>query len=514
MIPAGRDFYRGAMDGMTKTDSLLELLFFRPLRGTRGWTIYLLLLASFGVLYFFVASLLVGKTNLDVEAADQRSNIELAYASKADWFPHRSSYIQPLWPWLSRVVMDEDLGTFFTRGRWLNLSLGYAMTVLLAVLTAWWMAPVPGFIVAMLTGVGIMLQRAHFFQPEPLLYVLFLATVVFMALSLWRSRWIYYLGWGLFFGLASLTKGSMAPLLGLYAGATAVLLSIRAGWWPRWLVAPGAKEGWSLSRHAVGTAAALAIIAILMAPGAVYKDRVHGDPLYSPFKYYMWVEDYENGVISVTPRIETEAGRASFAPGELPTAANYIRKHGWTHARERLTKGFSEMSWRFLVPVNKVNRALRCGTFKDAVEKGTRAAGPGSSEYYWRYLLGARGLYLAWLGVLAFVLLLVRLRSDGPPLFHSAWAPATLAFAVAMVLGYMLAFGWYGPIVGWRGERFTLTLYLPLLIGFLWSGHLLARETKGMVWKYAYAIGMAVILPHALVQTALLIAHPHFEPGL
>jgi hypothetical protein len=492
----------------------VEALFFRPLRGVRGWTIYAVLLGLLGFVYFALGSLLVEKTNLNLEAADQRANIELAYASAKDWFPHRSSYIQPLWPWLSRLVMDEDIGVYFTRGRWLNLSLGYAMTVLLAALTAWWIAPVPSFTVAVLTGVGIMAQRAHFFQPEPLLFVLFTATVAFMALSLWRSRWIYYVAWGVFFALAYLTKGSMAPLLGLYAGATAVLLSIRAGWWPRWLVTSGVKEGWSFPRHAAGTAIALVIIAGFMAPGAVYKSRVHGDPLYSPFKYYMWVEDYENGVIGVTPRIETAEGRASFAPGELPTAANYVRKHGWPHVRERLTYGFSEMSWRFLVPVNKVNRALRWGTFKGEVEKGTRAAGPGSSEFYWRYLLGARGLYLAWIGMLALVLLVARRWSQGPPLFRSAWAPAVVAFAVAMVLGYFLAFGWYGPIVGWRGERFTLMLYLPLLLGLLWACHLLVRDSKTMTWKYIYAAGLALVLPHALVQTALLFSHPHFEPGL
>jgi hypothetical protein len=459
-----------------------------------------------GLVYFSLGSALVKTTNLDLEASDQRSNLELAYAAAGDWFPHRSSYIEPLWPWLSRVVMDEDIGVYFTSGRWLNLVLGYAVTVLAAVLAAWWMAPVPGLVAGLLTGIGVMLQRAHFFNPEPLLYALFTATVIFMALSLRRSRWVYYLTWGVLFGLANLTKGSMGPLLVLYAGATAVLLTICAGWWPRWLVHGGAITGWSLPRHAAGTAISLAIIAALMAPGAFYKSRVHGDPFYSPFKYYMWVEDFENGVMVVTPRIETAEGRASFAPGELPTAANYLRKHGWTHARERLTRGFGEMAGRFLVPGNKVHRALRWGMLKNA-------GAEDAPERYWRFLLPARGLYLVWFALLALVLLAARRWSQGPPLFRSASAVAVLSFAAAMVTAYMMAFGWYAPIVGWRGERFTLMLYLPLLCGLLWAGHVLVRQAGARVWSYVYAAALSVVLLHALVQVGWLVALPQFMPG-
>lgn len=494
------------MNNNAQRDGLISILFLRPLRGVRGWTIYALLLGLLGVVYFSLASSLVATTNTDLEASDQRSNIELAYASANDWFPHRSSYIEPLWPWLSRVVMDEDIGTYFTRGRWLNLVLGYAVTVLCAVLAAWWMAPVPGLVAGVLTGIGVMLQRAHFFNPEPLLYALFTATVIFMSLSLWKSRWVYYLAWGLFFGLANLTKGSMGPLLLIYAGATVVLLTIRAGWWPRWLVSGGTGESWSLARHLAGTAAAVLIIAGLMAPGAVYKSRVHGDPLYSPFKYYMWVEDFENGVLVVTPRIETADGRASFAPGELPTAANYLRKHGWAHAGERLSRGVREMSWRFLVPGNKANRSLRWGMLKSA---GAENAPP----HYWRFLLPARGLYLVWLAVLVVVLLAVRCWQEGPPVLRTGAALAVLSFAAAAVVAYMLGFGWYAPIVGWRGERFTLMLYLPLLCGLLWSGHLLIRAAGRPVLRFIYAAALSVLLLHAAVQIAFLVAYPHFMPG-
>ena len=468
---------------------------------------YLALLALLGVVYFHLGSVLIAETNLDPETVDQRANLDLAAASAGDWYPHRSSYVQPLWPWLSRVVMDENPGIYFTRGRWLNLSLGYAMTVLLAVLAARWMAPVPGLIVAWLTGIGVMLQRSHFFHPEPLLYFFFAATVVFMALTLWRARWAWYAGWGVCFGLAYLAKASTGPLLAVYAGATAVLLAARAGWCPRWLVAPGRDGGWSFGRHAAGSLLALSCAVAVMAPGAVYKYRVHGDAFFSPAKYWMWCDDWDTEAVPLTPLVQTAEQRASFAPGELPSAANYLRRHGLAHARERLARGLGEMTWRFLVPVNKVNRALRWDPLKGDPDKAEPA-------YFWRYLLPARGLYLVWLAALVSVLLAARWRTNGPPVFRSAPALAWTAFASAMLLVYLLAFGWYGPIIGWRGERFTLMLYLPLLVGLLWSCGALARTVRRKPWQYVHAAALVLVLLHALVQTTLLLARPDFMPGI
>ena len=495
------------MNENMKKGGWLEVLFLRPLRGGRGWTVYLGLLALLGGVYFHLGSVLIAETNLDLETVDQRANLDLAYAASEDWYPHRSSYIQPLWPWLSRVVMDEDIGTYFTQGRWLNLSLGYAMTVVLAVLAAWWMAPVPGVVVGWLAGFGVMLQRAHFFHPEPLLYFFFAATVFFMAMTLWRARWVYYAGWGLCFGLAYLAKASTGPLLAIYAGATIVLLLARTGWCPRWLVTRGQDGEWSFGRHVAGSLLAVFCAGAVMAPGAVYKQRVHGDAFFSPTKYWMWCEDWDTEAVPLTPLIQTAEQRASFAPGELPSAASYLRKHGWAHAQQRLSRGFGEMSWRFLVPVHKVNRALRWGMLKGDPEKAT----PG---FFWRYLLPARGLYLLCLALLAVLLLSARWWSDGPPLFRSPSALAALSFALAMMLIYLLAFGWYGPIIGWRGERFTLMLYLPLLIGLSWSSCALARTSIRGVWKFVYAAAITMVLVHALVQTALLTARPHFMPGI
>jgi hypothetical protein len=499
----GREFRGFSMDEKVKQDGWLELLFLRPLRGWRGWTVYLVILGLLGAVYFTLAGQVVAQTNLDLRRSDQLANMMLARESAQDWYPHRSNYIQPLWPWISRVVMSENDEEFYLRGRWLNLSIGYAVMVLLAIAAAWWMAPIPGLTIGLLTGIGLMLQRAHFFQPEPLLYALLAATAVFMALSLWRGRWLDYLGWGLFLGLAYLAKGSTGPLVAVYFGATAVMFLARAGWCPRWLCGR-TPPGPSVGRHAAGILGGLLLAGALIAPNAVFKYRVHDDPFHSVVKYWMWCDDWETEADPLYPLVNTAEARARFAPGELPTGANYLRKHGFAHAWKRWTTGVTFMTERFVIPIRVAKRAL---FFERQGGKTER----GEPPQLWRYFFSARGLYLCWFLALGALLLGVRTVQRGGPLFRSPAALAITAFVTAMTLLYLAAFGWYA-VIG-NGERFTLMLYLPLLIALAWGTWVLGREMSGR-WRWVYAIGVAAVFVHASVQTALLLAYPQFGPSL
>jgi len=487
------------MDEGTKRDGWVEVLFLRPLRGLRGWSLYLVVLALLGAVYFSLAGHVVEQINLDLEDYDQGANLFLARDSADDWYPHRSTYIQPLWPWISRVVMSENNEEFYLRGRWLNLSIGYVVTVLIAVAAAWWMAPVPGFTIGLLTGIGLMLQRAHFFHPEPLLYTFFAAAVVFLALSLWRSRWIYYVAWGACLGLAYLAKASTSPLLAVYFGATVVLLMARSGWLPRWLCGPSG-SGWSLGRHVAGTLLGLALMGAIIAPNAVFKHRVHGDPFYSVTKYWMWCDDWKTEAYPLTVAVATAEDRAKFPPGELPTGLNYLRKKGFAHAWKRWTEGVGFMTERFVIPVRVLKRAV-------LFERNDGKPENGEASLVWRYFFAARGLYLCWFLGLATLLLAVRVRLHGTPLFRDASALAVTSLVTAMTVIYLAAFGWY-QVIG-RGERFTLMLYLPLLVTLAWGSWRLARDVPPF-WQRVFAAGVTVVLAHAVVQTALLMVYPYF----
>lgn len=488
---------------MDAINPALQNLFFRPLRGWRGWLAYLAAVVLFIPAYFSLGDELIRQTNLDIMASDQAANIWLAREAKDDAFPLRSSYIQPLWPWVSTFVMQDDDHAYFVSGKRLNLVVGCAAAVLIFIFGAAAVAPVPGYMMGLVAGFAAFLQRSHFFHPEPLLYAFFAGAVVCMLLSLRDNRWWLYAGWGTCLGFAYLAKASVSPLLAVYAGATAVLLLARAGWLPCWLVAdsPGGAR-WCLGRHLLGSLGALALCAAIVAPNALYKLRVHNDPFFSPTKYWMWCDDWDTEAYLLHQRIWTAQSRAEFPPGELPTMGNYLRKHGWRHAVERLAGGMDVTATMFILPGKKFVPALFVFSKKGDPQRGE----PGR---VWRFVMPARGLYVAVLTLLAGFLLFERLRVEGSPLFRTSPGLAACAFVVVMVLAYWLAFGWYA-IIG-KGERFSLTLYTPLLLVFTAAGWLVARNSPRRLPRMVFAGGICVVLVHAIIQILRLLLMPQFS---
>lgn len=482
----------------------LAVLFLRPLRGCRGWLLYLAAVALALLAYFVLGNELVRQTNLDVTTSDQLANIALARQSAGDWFPHRSTYIQPLWPWLSTLVLEQDDNAYFLRGRWLNLAIGAAATFLIFVLGAAFIAPLPGYTLGLVAGFAVFLQRAHYFHPEPLLYVFFAICALLMVLSLRTNRWWFFAGWGLSFGLAYLAKASVSPLVAVYIGATAVLLLARLGALPRWLVRPDGAASWSLVRHLAGTIGALLLAGAIIAPNAAFKQRVHGDPFFSPTKYWMWCDDWDTEAYPLYERIWSSESRAAFPPGELPTMQNYLRKHGAAHALRRLGEGMSHMGERFLLPARSFVPAAFILTQKGSEKRG-------EPERIWRFVMPARGLYLAVLAAVAAFLLFDRRRREGPPLFRSPPGLAVCAFVIAMLLVYWLAFGWYA-VIG-RGERFGLMLYVPVLVATVTAGWMIARNAP-RVPRMVFAGGICVVLAHAIIQILRLLMLPQFSRSL
>ena len=489
----------------TERRDLISLLFLYPLRGARGWTLYLCAAVLALSAYFWLGEALVTRTNLDVTTSDQLANIALARQSADDWFPHRSSYIQPLWPWVSAFVLEQDDNDYFLRGRKLNLAIGAAVTLLIFIAGAAFVAPVPGYTMGLVAGFAVFLQRAHYFHPEPLLYFFFALCVLLMVLSLRGNRWWFYAGWGLSFGLAYLAKASISPLVAVYAGATIVLLLARAGILPNKTVASSGADSWSLGRHLAGTVAALLLAASIIAPNAIFKQRVHGDPFFSPTKYWMWCDDWDTEAYPLYERIWSSASRAAFPPGELPTMRNYLRKHGAMHALRRLGEGMSYMGERFLLPARKTVPAVFVLTQKGSEERG-------EPDRIWRFVMPARGLYLAMLAAVAGFLLVDRYRREGLPLWRTPSGLAACAFVVAMLLVYWLAFGWYAAIG--KGERFSLMLYVPVLAAVVTAGWLLSRDSTRRLPRLVFSGGICVVLAHAIIQILRLLLHPQFSKAL
>jgi len=481
----------------------LSSLFLQPLRGLRPWSVYLTAVFLFLAAYVHLGEQLIRQTNQDIMASDQAANMWLARESQSDSFPTRSSYIQPLWPWVSTFVMETDDGAYFVRGKRLNLLIGAAAAVLIFVIGAATVAPVPGYLMGFVAGFGVFLQRGHFFHPEPLLYVCFAGAVTAMVLTLRSNAWWLYLVWGLCLGLGYLAKASVSPLLAVYAGATIVLLLARSRWLPRWAVSPPQDPAsWSLVHHLAGSLGALILAAVLVAPSALYKLRVHDDAFFSPTKYWMWCDDWDTEAYLLHQSIWTAASREEFPPGELPTMGNYLRKHGWVHAASRLASGVGETAENLVLPGRRLVPAAFIFSQKGNPDRG-------EPERVWRFVLPARGLYLVLLALLAAFLLVDRFRHEGLPLYRTATGFAACAYIVAMVLVFVLAFGWYA-VIG-RGERFSLTLYVPLLASLTCAGWLVARSSRRRLPRLVFAGGICVVLVHAMIQIFRLLLQPQFS---
>ena len=480
----------------------LHRLFFEPLRGLRSWCVYLFAVALFVAAYFHLGSELVRQTNLDIMSSDQAANIWLARESTSDVFPLRSSYIQPLWPWVSTFVMDADDQTYFVRGKRLNLALGCAASVLIFLLGAACVAPAPGYMMGWVAGFGVFLQRSHFFHPEPLLYTFFAGAALCMVLSLRSNAWWLYAGWGACLGLGYLAKASVSPLLAVYAGATILLLLARLGWFPGWAVQSIPEASWSLGRHIAGSIGAVALCATIVAPNALFKLRVHDDAFFSPTKYWMWCDDWDTEAYLLHQRIWTAKSRAAFAPGELPTMGNYLRKHTWKRAAARAASGTWETADNFFLPGRSLIPALFILS-----QKGNPAR--GEADRVWRFVLPARGLYIAALALLAGFVFFERFRREGPPLYRTSSGLASCAYVVAMMLVFTLAFGWYA-VIG-RGERFGLMLYVPLLVALTCAAWLIARCSSRRLPRLVFAVGICIVLLHAIIQVFRLLLLPQFS---
>ena len=162
------------------------------------------------------------------------------------------------------------------------------------------------------------------------------------------------------------------------------------------------------------------------------------------------------------------------------------------------------MGERFLLPARKTLPAVFVLTQKGSEERG-------EPDRIWRFVMPARGLYLAVFTVMAAFLIVERFRRQGPPLFHSPPGLAGCAFVVAMLLVYWLAFGWYAAIG--KGERFSLMLYVPVLIATVTAGWLLARNAP-RVPRMVFAGGICVVLAHAIIQIFRLLLLPQFSKAL
>src|SRR5215212_11868884 len=124
-----------------------------------------------------------------------------------------------------KVVTRETL-ELFDRGRWFQVFLTATFIVCVGIAACRIFSFPAALNLMLLGGLGALLPRAVYFQPEPLYYVFFFLTWVACVSALkHNSLWIYGLI-GVMGGIAYMAKGSVSPLLAVFIAIS----SLRCVW--------------------------------------------------------------------------------------------------------------------------------------------------------------------------------------------------------------------------------------------------------------------------------------------
>ena len=298
---------------------------------------------------------LADQTNHDPLRSDQDNNMRCARkaAEEAkinlakgfrtnlrDWLPHYTDgVVNPLWPRIAASFASDDDKEFFDDGKRWNV----AFSAWFLGLAALWLGrrwAVPAVVLFLLTaGLGAVIPRSPWFQPEPVYYALFFASFVScLAILKKNSVWRYAVLGGLT-GLAYLAKASVQPLLLVFFGVTA--LRFVGAVWPRSRHSPeDARSSWSPSSHFIGLAVLAAVHVTTIAPRLSYSQQVFGSPMHSYPSYWMWMDDFEQGYAWMDAH-NTREELEAMPPAEKPSAKLWMS----THSKEEGWRRLADGSW-------------------------------------------------------------------------------------------------------------------------------------------------------------------------
>jgi hypothetical protein len=486
------------------------------------------------VLCWFLAGLLMDQTNLNLGPVkdavsgevrgdqDQKHTLNRALLAREvmtrkdelgmtdnflRWMPHSTDgVVAPLWPWVAaRLAGEEHLYTegtvteqdraLFKRGKWANVTMVLVFLWSLGLVLARSFRPAAMVTVLLLGGLGVLIPRAVYFQPEPLFFMLFfLAWVCGVKLLLKNDVWLHGL-FGVLAGLAYLAKSSAEPLVVAWLGISGL----------RFLRELVRKEdvmverAWTCRNHFFGVMVfAFGWLAVTAPRYAAAQER-WGEVRFTYPGAWMWMDDFKD-CYEWMGKHPDKAALEAIPEAERPSLGRYLKTHGAAVAQARLQEGIAEKVTRWLSP--KIVKPKKDGTFKG-----------------WRVLLDRRGIYL---GALAAVLLgaalLVwgrRRAVDRVGLAMPCGSWAVVAFTAGTVIGYSVLYGWYDPIG--RGDRFMISLYLPLVFGLVWAAESLmdlALMRGARAWTtVVYQGGFWLINAAILWRVVEVLRRPVFDPA-
>jgi hypothetical protein len=467
--------------------------------GLFRWLSFILLTILFVVAYVKMGGLLISQTNHTAQqilGGDQKHNIRLALETRedlspdfnkgftkalADFFPHRTDgVVNPLWPWVAAWLATPDHPTpteadaatvtekdedYFNRGRWFHVFMTCTFLVMLG-LSACRIFSLPASLNLMLLGgFGALLPRSAYFQPEPLYFVFFFLTWVACISALSHNTlWIYGLI-GALSGIAYMAKGSVFPLIMVFVGVSTLrclweLVSARRR---GFVLANG--NLWHWRNHLMGLLILGMVHLLTIGPRLTDAKEKFGDSFHSYPAYWMWMDKFNPDCYEWMGQHNTKERLQALRPEDKPSLKKYIDTHGTDVFVQRLQDGTWNRVSEFLWP------------------KQTKRSQKIENQKPWKSLLEWRGVYLIWLGVLL-VALVVVLCSAAPKAEHAGHVVfrhgtvTIVLFVLGSVAIYCAAYGFYAPIARGSGDRFMLSLYLPLVFCLIWGAESIVRRLR------------------------------------
>lgn len=511
------------------------------------WLVFLELLVLFGFAYIALGGLLISQTNQtskQIHGGDQLHNMRLATQTRPDLnpdlrsgfltplsnlVPHRTDgVVNPLWPWVAawftdpgHKITEEDMSQpgiaaptrkLFERGRWFNVFMTLTFLVMLGIAACRIFSLPAACNLVVLGGLGALLPRAVYFQPEPLYFVLFFLTWVACVSALQHnSLWIYGMV-GALGGLAYLAKGSVSPLLAVFVGVS----SLRC----IWEIISARRRGFVLSsanlwhwrNHVVGLVVLGAAHFMVIAPRLKDAHEKFGDAFHSFPANWMWMDNYDQAY-EWMGKHNTPESLAALAPPERPSLSNYLR----THTREE----FTSRLWNGTLGPKNRETGVTGRVPEFFWPQQTKLLKDRDKWSGWRGILEWRGLYLGWLlllllGLLAAVTLAPKAQHAGHVVFRHGTTTIVL-FVLGNFAVYALAYGFYAPIARGSGDRFMLSLYLPLVFTLIWGAESVVRRIRrrhGSPWiARGYLLGQWILLAALTWRVVELLRLPKFYNG-
>lgn len=501
------------------------------------WLVFAQLAVLFVYVYVRVGGLLIFQTNnatADIHGGDQSHNMRLATDVRAEdlnpdlskgfsmgirnCFPHRTDgVVQPLWPWIAawlvkdghriteadmqaKRVTDEDRA-LFNRGRWFNVFMTAAFIVCLGIAACRVFSLPAALNLMLLGGFGALLPRAAFFQPEPVYFVFFFLTWVACVSALAHNTLFIYGVIGVLSGIAYMAKGSVSPLLAVFVAVS----SLRC----IWEMVSARRRGFSLGNtnlwhwrnHLVGIVVLGAMHLLTIGPRLSDAQEKFGSMFHSFPGYWMWMDKFNPDCYEWMDQHNTRDELEAMLPEDTPSLGWYLKKHGRDEFVTRLKTGTKMRVQEFLWP-KQTKRS-------DRIEK----------QKPWRGILEWRGVYLGWLVVVLLGLLVV-LISAAPKAEHAGHivfrhgTVTTVLFVAGSFVTYALAYGFYAPIARGSGDRFMLSLYLPLVFCLIWGSEGIVRRIRrrrGSDWiMHGYTIAQWLLFLAISWRLVEIVRFPQF----